>query len=53
MVHKISSGVSSFSGCLEFSPVFFQISVSPSIIIPLAMSEVRFLENLCLSFLYL
>ena len=41
MIHQVSSGVSLFSGCLEFSPEFLQISISPTNVIPLAMSEVR------------
>ena len=41
MVHHVSSSVSFFSGYLEFSPEFLQISVSSTNVIPLAMSEVR------------
>jgi len=39
MLHQVSSGLSSFSGCLEFSPEFFQISIGPSDVIPLAVFE--------------
>ena len=41
MVHQVISGVSSFSGCLEFSSEFFQISVSPNNVMPLVMFEIR------------
>ena len=41
MLHKINFGVSFFSGCLNFSPQFLQISVVPYNDIPLAISEVR------------
>ena len=41
MVHQVSSDVSSFSVCLEFSLKFLHISVSPINVIPLAVSEVR------------
>jgi len=52
MVHQVSFGVSSFSGCLEFSPKFLQISVSPNNVIPLAVFKLC-LPNLCLSFPHL
>ena len=41
MLHKVNFGVSSFSGCLDFSHEFLQISVVPKNVIPLAVSEVR------------
>ena len=41
MVHQVSSGVSSFSGYLEFSLEFLKIFVSHSNVIPLGVSEVR------------
>ena len=40
-MHQVSSDVSSLSGCLEFSPNLLQIYVTPSDVIPLAVSEVR------------
>ena len=45
MLHQVSSDVSFFSGCLEFSLEFFQSYVSPTNVIPLAMSEVRLLRK--------
>ena len=40
MVHQDSSSAS-FSGCLNFFPKFLHISVSPTNVIPLAVSELR------------
>ena len=45
MVHQASTHVSSFSGCLEFSSEFLQISVNPSIVTSLAVSEVHLLRK--------
>jgi len=41
IVHQVSSNASSLSGHLDFSPEFFQISVSPTNVITLQVSEVR------------
>jgi len=41
MLHQVSSGVLTFSECLDFSLEFLQICVCPSKVIPLAVSEVR------------
>ena len=46
MVHKVSSGVSSFSRCLDFSSEFLQKSVCSNNVIPLAVSEVCLLRTL-------
>ena len=51
MLHKVNFRVSFFSGCLDFSPKFFQISVVPNNVIPLAMSEVCPLRKLAPLFL--
>ena len=53
LLHQVSSGVFSFSGCLKFFPEFLQIFVSLSDVILLAVSEIRLLGNSCFSFLYL
>jgi len=45
MLHLVSSGVSSFSGRLEFFPEFLRISIGPSDVI-LAASEVRLRRKL-------
>jgi len=46
MVHQVSFGVSSFSGYLEFSSKFIQITNSLSNVIPLSVSEVRLPKKL-------
>ena len=40
MVHQVRFSAS-FSGCLDFSPEFLQISISPTNVMLLAVSEVR------------
>jgi len=40
MLHQVSFGVSSFSGCLDFSSEFLQNFVYPNNVIPLAAPEV-------------
>ena len=40
MIHQVSYSAS-FSGCLEFSPMFFQSFFDPSDAISLAVFEVR------------
>ena len=41
MVHQVSFSAAPFNGCLNFSPEFLWISVSPTNVILLVVSEVR------------
>jgi len=41
MLYQVSSDISSFSECLEFSLEFLQIFICPSKVISLAVSEMR------------